>query len=261
MSQKLKVERKGHVLCIGLNRPEKYNAMDVELYLALADAYGELQRDDELRCGLLYGEGKHFCAGLELDKWGPQFASGRFPELPPGACDPFGLDPARRVAKPIVVAARGVCFTAALELMLAADVRVAAEDARFGQIEVKRGIYAVGGATIRFVQNIGWGNTMRYLLTGDEFDAREALRMGLVQEVTAPGEEFAAALAIAERIARQAPLGVRATLASARLALAEGEAEAARRLLPDLQPLMGSEDVKEGVASFLERREANFVGR
>ncbi|WP_177344711.1 enoyl-CoA hydratase-related protein, partial [Pseudomonas sp. HMSC75E02] len=105
MSQKLKVERKGHVLCIGLNRPEKYNAMDVELYLALADAYGELQGDDELRCGLLYGEGQHFCAGLELDKWGPQFASGRFPELPPGACDPFGLDPARRVAKPIVVAA------------------------------------------------------------------------------------------------------------------------------------------------------------
>ncbi len=205
MSQKLKVERKGHVLCIGLNRPEKYNAMDVELYLALAEAYGELQRDDELRCGLLYGEGQHFCAGLELDKWGPQFASGRFPDLPPGACDPFGLDPARRVAKPIVVAARGVCFTAALELMLAADVRVAAEDARFGQIEVKRGIYAVGGATIRFVQNIGWGNTMRYLLTGDEFDAREAHRMGLVQEVTAPGEEFAAALAIAERIARQAP--------------------------------------------------------
>src|SRR5271165_6430092 len=80
MSQKLKVEREGHVLCIGLNRPEKYNAMDVELYLALADAYGELQRDDELRCGLLYGEGQHFCAGLELDKWGPQFANGSFPE-------------------------------------------------------------------------------------------------------------------------------------------------------------------------------------
>ncbi|MCY1312131.1 hypothetical protein D9M70_625250 [compost metagenome] len=85
--------------------------------------------------------------------------------------------------------------------------------------------------------------------------------MGLVQEVTAPGEEFAVALGIAERIARQAPLGVRATLTSARLALTEGEAEAARRLLPDLQPLMGSEDVKEGMASFLERREANFVGR
>lgn len=95
------------------------------------------------------------------------------------------------------------------------------------------------------MQNIGWGNRMR---------------LGLVQEVTALGEEFAAALGIAER-ARQAPLGVLATLASARLALAEGEAEAARRLLPDLQPLMGSEDVKEGVASFLERRELNFVGR
>jgi enoyl-CoA hydratase/carnithine racemase len=102
---------------------------------------------------------------------------------------------------------------------------------------------------------------MRYLLTGDEFGASEAHRMGLVQEVTAPGEEFALALGIAERITRHVPLGVRATLASARLALAEGDAAAARRLLPDLQPLMGSEDVKEGVASFLERREANFAGR
>ena len=124
-----------------------------------------------------------------------------------------------------------------------------------------RGIYPVGGATLRFPFEAGWGNAMRYLLTGDEFGASEAHRMGLVQEVTAPGEEFAVGLGIAERIARQAPLGVRATLASARLALAEGEAEAARRLLPDLKPLMRSDDVKEGVASFLERREANFAGR
>jgi len=169
MSARLKVESKGQVLFIGLNRREKYNAIDVELYLALADPYGDLQRDDELRCGLLYGEGKHFCAGVELDKWGPHFANGSFPELHPGACDPFGLDPVHRVAKPMVVAARGICFTAALELMLAADVRVAADDARFGQIEVKRGIYAVGGATIRFVQNIGWGS--------GRIEARTGLRM------------------------------------------------------------------------------------
>jgi enoyl-CoA hydratase len=261
MSQKLKVERKGDVLCIGLNRPEKYNAMDVELYLALADAYGELQRDDELRSGLLYGEGQHFCAGLELDKWVTQFANDSFPELRPGACDPFGLDPARRVAKPMVVAAHGICFTAALELMLAADVRVAADDARFGQIEVKRGIYPVGGATMRFPAEVGWGNAMRWLLTGGEFDAAEALRIGLVQEVVEPGRLLDRTVALAEEIAAQAPLGVRATLASARLAREAGEAAAARRLLPDLQPILGSEDAREGLASFMERRAARFQGR
>lgn len=145
--------------------------------------------------------------------------------------------------------------------MLAADVRVAAENCRFGQIEVKRGLYAVGGATVRFVQNIGWGNTMRYLLTGDEFDAHEAYRMGLVQAVCPLGQQFERALEIAERIALQAPLGVQATLANSRLALSQGEQAAFDRLLPDMGPLLASEDFSEGVQSFLERRTAVFRGR
>ncbi|MBB2494515.1 crotonase/enoyl-CoA hydratase family protein [Aquipseudomonas ullengensis] len=260
MVDNVKVERRGNVLCIGFNRPEKMNAMDIDLYVELAVAYGVLDADPTLRCGLLYGEGKHFTAGLELEQWAVQFAKGGFPALPEGACDPFGLDPSRRVRKPVVVATQGVCYTLALELMLAADVRVAADNCRFGQIEVQRGLYAVGGATVRFAQNIGWGNTMRYLLTGDEFDAHEAYRMGLVQGVYPVGQHFDEALKLAERIALQAPLGVAATLNSARISLNQGEQVAMDRLIPDLAPLLGSDDFKEGVSSFLERRAANFNG-
>jgi enoyl-CoA hydratase/carnithine racemase len=100
--------------------------------------------------------------------------------------------------------------------MLATDVRLAATTARFGQIEVRRGIYPVGGATMRFPAEVGWGNAMRWLLTGGEFDAAEALRIGLVQEVVEPAELLDRAVALADEIAAQAPLGVRSTIASAR---------------------------------------------
>jgi enoyl-CoA hydratase/carnithine racemase len=160
----------------------------------------------------------------------------------------------------MVVAVQGICLTLGIELMLAADVRIAAEDTRFAQIEVKRGIYPVGGATLRFPAETGWGNAMRYLLTGDEFGAQDAYRMGLIQEVVPAGNQVERAVELAETIAAQSPLGVRATLASARLAR-ESETEAARRLLPDLLPIMQSEDAREGLASFLERRQGRFSGR
>lgn len=257
----IKVEQRGHVLCIGFNRPDKYNAMSLDMYQALAAAYGRLHNEDELRSGLLYGHGKHFTAGLELDQWAPVFAGGGFPDIPDDAIDPFGLDPYKRLGKPMVVAMQGICFTVAIELALAADIRVAAEDCRFGQIEVKRGIYPVGGATIRFIQNIGWGNAMRYLLTADEFGAQDAYRMGLVQEVAPVGEQYDKAFELTERIGKQAPLGVQATLRNSRLSIIEGERAAIDRLFPELKPIMGSEDAEEGVRSFLERREAEFKGR
>jgi enoyl-CoA hydratase/carnithine racemase len=261
MSGKITVERKGHILLMGLNRPEKMNAFDVEMYLELAAAFGELDQDRELRCGLLFAHGKHFTAGLELPKWAPFFSEAMFPDLPAGACDPFGLDENRRVGKPMVMATQGICYTIGLELMLAMDIRVAAEDTRFGQIEVRRGIYPVGGATVRLHQEIGWGNAMRYLLTADEINAGDALRLGLVQELTEPGRQFERALQIAETISRQAPLGVQASLASARRTRTEGERAAIARLLPDLVPIMKSEDAAEGIRSFVERREGIFKGR
>lgn len=257
---KITVEEKGQVLMVGLNRPDKVNAFDLDMYMQLAEALGKLHHSRDLRCGLLFAHGKHFTAGLDLPEWVAVFSAGRFPELPEGLCCPFGLDENRRVGKPLVMAIQGICYTIGLELMLATDVRVASSDTRFGQIEVKRGIYPVGGATLRLHREIGWGNAMLYLLTGDEISAEDAYRMGLVQKVTAPGEQFGQALLIAERIAEQAPLGVQATLLSARLAVSEGNHKAASRLLPDLQPIMNSEDAQEGLLSFIERRKANFKG-
>ena len=257
----LEISTDGHVLLIGLDRPEKRNAFNLEMYRELSAAYGRLHRDPDLRCGILYAKGDHFTAGLDLAEWAPSFANGKFPDLPEDGMDPLGLDPEAQVGKPLVMAVQGLCLTIGIELMLACDIRVAEENARFGQIEIKRGIYPVGGATVRLHQEIGWGNAMRYLLTADEIPARDAFRMGLVQEVTAAGAGLSKALELARTIAAQAPLGVAATLKSARMTRALGEQAAIGRLLPDLMPIMESEDVKEGLASFLERRPARFKGR
>jgi enoyl-CoA hydratase/carnithine racemase len=148
-----------------------------------------------------------------------------------------------------------------MELLLASDIRVASESARFTQLEVRRGIMPFGGATMRLAQIGGWGNGMRHLLTGDKFDAAEAYRIGLVQEVAKNGTQLDVALEIATEVGTAAPLAVQAALASARVALKEGETIAGEGLLSQARALMGTDDAGEGLASFIERREAVFKGK
>jgi enoyl-CoA hydratase len=255
---RISLDRRGHALVIGIDRPAKRNAFDLAMWDGLCRAYGELERDPELRVGVLHAHGDHFTAGLDLPQWAPMLASGKF-AIPDDGIDPLGLR--TRVTKPIVAAVQGTCLTLGIELVLAADIRIAARNARFAQIEIKRGIYPVGGATLRFPREVGWANAMRWLLTGDEFDAAEAHRIGLVQEITEPGEQLARAVALAEVIAAQAPLAVHATLAASRHALPVSEAAAIARLFPDLAPLIASEDMQEGLRAFLERRPGVFRGR
>jgi enoyl-CoA hydratase len=257
---RITVESRGHVRLMGLNRPEKRNAFDLLMYEELAHAYGELDRNPELRCGVLFAHGKHFTSGLELDKWAPVFAGGQW-TVPEGCIHPLGIDSAARCKKPVVMAIQGICYTIGFELLLAQDIRVASTDARIALLEVKRGIYPVGGGTVRLFQEIGWGNAMRYLLTGDEMSGPEAHRLGLIQELTEPGKEFDRALEIATSISTRAPLGVMAALNSARIAAIDGQTAAMAKLIPDLKPIMESEDAIEGVMSFMERREANFKGK
>lgn len=256
---RITLEVRGHIAIIGINRPEKRNAFDVGMLRAFSAAMTEADRDPAVRCMVVYAVGDHFSAGLDLANVAPALAQGEG-LAPKDAIDPWATQGQVRT-KPLIVAVQGLCLTLSIELMLAADISVASEDARFGQIEIKRGIFPFGGATLRFPQVAGWGNAMRWLLTGDEFDAREAHRIGLVQEVVEKGRQLERALALAETVAKQAPLGVQATLASARQTLTEGPDAAAKDLLPRLLKLVGSEDAAEGVQSFIERREARFTGR
>ncbi len=261
MTEPITVERDGHVLLMGVNRPAKRNAFDLATIEALGAAYETLGTDDELRVGVLFAHGDHFSAGLDLAQVGPAVA-----EHGPGVIsgshrfDPFAVwrDP---VPKPIVMAVNGIAFTLSIELALAADIVVAADDVRFRQLEIGRGIMPFGGATFRAPAQLGWGNAMRFLLTAEEFGAAEALRIGLVQEVVPAGSHIERARELARLIARQAPLGVQGTLANARTGTGPGP-DAARDHLASLLPeILHSEDAAEGLHSFAERREARFTGR
>lgn len=253
------LEQRGHVLLIGLNRAEKRNAADFALLQQLALAYGRLDRDPTLRAGLVYAVGDHFTAGLDLADISPRLTANGIDIVPEGGLHPWQVD-GRSVSKPVVMAVQGTCLTLGIELILASDIAIAAESTVFGQIEVARGILPFGGATLRFPRAVGWGNAMRWMLTGDSFDAREALRIGLVQEVVAHGTQFDRALELAERIAMQAPLAVQATLANARLAVRDGDAAAEAGLQPGLARLAATEDARIGMEAFMTRKPARFIG-
>ncbi len=257
---KISVEQRGHILLIGLNRPAKRNAFDIQMLNELANAYTKLENSETLRCGVLFAHGTMFTAGLDLANVAPKVTeSGGVLQFDEDLIDPLNLRNQR--TKPVVVATNGKCLTIGIELILASDICVAAEDATFAQIEIKRGIFPFGGATMRFPEQAGWGNAMRWLLTGDEFDAKEALRIGIAQEVVATEKVLDRAIEIAETIAKQAPLGVYATIKSARKMQNEGFEAAKDDLQPQILELFQSEDAKEGVQSFLERRDGNFKGK
>jgi enoyl-CoA hydratase len=254
----ISTETRGHVLLIGLNRPQKLNAFNEAMLRALSEAYTRYEADAELRCAVVFAAGKDFTAGLDLASVMPGIEAGG-PLWPSAGVDPVEISGKGRT-KPIVIAMQGRVFTVGIELALASDIRLCSDDATFAQLEIARGIFPFGGATFRAPAQLGWGNAMRFLLTAEPFGAAEALRIGLVQEVMPRDQLFDRALAIAEKIAAQAPLGVQATLASARVALHEGEAAAARALPFQLAPILKSADAREGVQSFIERRAGKYTG-
>jgi enoyl-CoA hydratase len=253
-------ERDGAVLLIGLNRPEKRNAADLQLLQELSLAYGELERDSTLRAALVFAHGDHFTGGLDLADVAPRIGEDGLEIVPDGGINPWQVS-GTQLAKPVVIAVQGTCLTLGIELLLASDIAVAAASTQFGQIEVARGILPFGGATIRFPRAVGWGNAMRWMLTGDMFDAAEALRIGLVQEVVPDGSQYERGLELARKIAAQAPLAVQATLASARLAVWAGDAAAEAALQPELVRLAASDDARIGMEAFFSRTPAEFTGQ
>ena len=257
---RITVERDGHVLLMGFNRVDKHNAADLQLLQELSLAYAELERDPELRVGFVFAHGDHFTGGLDLADVAPRIGADGLSIAGEDGINPWQVS-GQQLSKPVVIAVQGTCLTLGIELILASDIAVAAESTTFGQIEVARGILPFGGATIRFPRAVGWGNAMRWILTGDSFDAAEAHRIGLVQEVVPDGTQYERGLELAQRVAAQAPLAVQAALANARLAVRSGDAGAEATLQPELVRLAASEDARIGMEAFLTRKPATFIGR
>jgi enoyl-CoA hydratase len=253
------VEQRGSVLLMGVDRVEKRNGFTPRMFRQLGEAFTQLENSPDLFVGLLYAHGEHFSGGVDLPLMAEYRKSGT-PYVPLQLVDPGQLrEPYRK--KPVVAAVQGICFTIAIELALAADVVIAADNCRFAQMEVQRGIMPGYGGSFRLIERAGWGNAMKWLLTGDEFDSAEAYRLGLVQEVVPAGQQFDRALAYAQRVAQQAPLAVQATIENARLSLGQGWMHSATHCTARNTFLYGTEDAVEGRKSFVEKRAAQFTGR
>lgn len=250
-------ERSDHILTITIDNVAKKNAFDPDMMEQLSDALTVLETTDDLWAGVLCAAGDDFTAGLDMPKFfGPNAIR---VERPAGNVDPFGLN--NPCSKPIVTAVQGIVYTVGIEMMLAGDIVVAADNARFCQMESRRGIAPLGGAHFRYITRSGWGNAMYHLMLCDEFDAAEAYRVGLVQEVVPAGTQIDRAMAMARIITTNAPLGIQVMKQAGRQFIATGE-RAAIDMLPTVRErVMDTEDAREGIRSFVERRQAVFQGR
>jgi len=239
---------------LALRRPEKENAIDGALLAELADACEAIEVDGEVRVVVLTAEGDNFCRG-----WDAALLGGEDPGGLPDQGDPFAC--LTELPRPVVCALQGEALSAGLELALACDVRVAAEDARLGLPETKLGLVPMGGGTQRLARLVGRGKALEMILSGEPVDAREALRIGLVSAV-APRDKLAAETeAIAGRIAERGPIAVRYAKEAVSHGL-EMTLEQALRYETDLTVILQTtEDRAEGVRAFLEKRKPKFKGR
>lgn len=247
----------GRVAMITVDNQAKKNAYSPEMIEQLSDHLTTFDDDDDLWVAVLCSAGDHTTAGLDMPKFFGPSATAK--PRDPGKVDPFGLG--RRPRKPVIAVVQGITFTVGIEMMLAADIVVAADTARFQQLESKRGIAPVGGAHFRYLTRTGWGNAMYHLFLCDQFDATEAYRLGFVQEVVPIGQHIDRAMELAWEICKNAPIGIRATKEAARTFIDAAE-QAAVECVPRIRDaVFGTEDFTEGIRSFVERREANFKGR
>ncbi|WP_372786812.1 crotonase/enoyl-CoA hydratase family protein [Phenylobacterium sp.] len=254
---RVRSERHDHILKIVIDNPAKKNAFVPEMMAQLAASMTELDRDPDLWVGVLCAEGDNFTAGLDMPKF---FGPGATPTpIPEDHIDPFGMR--NHCRKPVVTAVQGICFTVGIEMALAGDIVVAAEGSRFCQMEGKRGIAPLGGAHFRYITRAGWGNAMYHLMLCDEFEAEEAYRIGLVQEVVPAGRQVERAMEIARIIASNAPLGIQVTKEAGHKFIEAGERAAIDAVPVIRQRVMGTADAAEGIRSFVERRAAVFQGR
>lgn len=236
-----------------INRPEARNAVDLEVAEALAAAVDEFESRPDLVVGILTGAGDNFCAGMDLKA----FARGEKPSLPGRGFAGIAEQPP---TKPLIAAVEGWALAGGCELALSADLVVAAEGARFGIPEVKRGLVAAGGGLLRLPKVLPYQTAMELALTGDPMTAEQAHARGLVNVVTAPGGALEGARRLASRIAANGPLAVRVTkqVLSMAAGYTDGCAFEAQRALTT--PVFTSADAREGAVAFAEKRAPVWVG-
>lgn len=250
-------ETHGHVLKIVIDNVAKKNSFSPEMMAELSEAMTLLDRDENLWVGLLCALGDDFTAGLDMPKFfGPKATVKPRKE---GNIDPFGLS--NRCRKPVVTAVQGIVYTIGIEIALAGDIVIAADTSRFCQMESKRGIAPLGGAHFRYLTRMGWGDAMYHLFLCDEFKADRAHKIGLVQEVVPAGAQIERGMEVAQLIAKNAPIGIQVTKEAGLRFLESGERAAIEAIPQIRERVMSSEDMKEGIQSFVERRQAVFKGR
>ena len=248
-------ERRGNTLVLRLNRPEARNALSAALVSELGLAFEAAEQDAEVRCVVLTGTGdRAFCAGMDL----ADFARGAAGDFDPAGTAAFGRFMAGGLTLPVVGAAQATAVAGGFELLLACDLVVASEAAKFGLPEVKRGLFPAGGGVFLGTR-IPLAIALELTLTGDPVDATRAAALGLVNEVVPAGEVLDAAMRLAERIARNGPLALHATKQMVRTAVADYAA--AQALQEEWQPkVFGSNDAKEGATAFIEKRDPVWTG-
>ncbi|WP_280490094.1 crotonase/enoyl-CoA hydratase family protein [Nocardia carnea] len=254
MSDEVRVERRGPVMVITIDRPEVKNALNAGAAAGVAAAVDELDKSDELWAGVLTGAGGTFSAGMDLKA----FLRGESPAIPGrGLCGITETPP----RKPMIAAVEGWALAGGFELLLACDLVVAARTARFGVPEVKRSLVARGGGALQLPRRVPFAIAMEMLLTGEPIDAARAAEVGLVNRLTDEGGALDGAIELATTIAGNGPLAVAATKQIARSSadwtLEQGWSEQ----VTIAAPVFASEDATEGATAFAEKRAPVWKGR
>jgi len=257
----LTVERRGQIVLVGLNRPAIQNRIDPQTRLRLGEALYRYEHDPSLRALVLFGHGPNFSRGIDVDAAQAGIISGNRETSPAPTVDVLGNTGVRRT-KPVVAVVHGDTWNLGHEIYLACDIRIAAANTNFGQDEDTHGRFPGGGATVRFVRDAGWGNAMRYMLTGDHWTADESYRMGVTQQVV-PTQAAAleAGIVMADKIAACGPLSTKATLASAHQVIDPVEADALSKLGAQYAALYRTEDFLEGRRAEAEGRPPRYQGK
>ena len=259
----LLVERDEHVVTLTMNRPERKNALSSEMLARMDDAWQMIEDDDGVRVAILTGAGGDFCSGMDLkafaggfeeDEWTKRFADDS--DLAWKA-----LLRHRRLGKPLIAAVEGVALAGGTEILQATDIRIAGESAIFGITEARRGLFPLGGSTVRLRRQIPFTKAMEFLLVGEHWSAAEAERIGLIGRVVPDGEAVKAAREVAAKIAANGPLSIKAIKRSVIETEGLDEPTALAKELEIGMPIFATEDAKEGATAFKEKRPAQFKGR